>query len=292
MKRPVCALAFLLAMVSTAAGQTPAVKAPAPQLHVAVVPGIAVNMDTARVDALSQDLAEALNAELEVIATGGLEVRRRLPADGLPADCVTTPACTVDVARRTGATQLLFVVMVDTGSGGSIQIDATWIDGDTGQTVSRPAIDLASASDAKSKFASSATVLLPDAPVRKKATNGEGGIGVNTKMTEAEPRHLTTPAKITAAIAGVGLGVGIAAGLSTRSRYNKCDSDPVNCTAGEKDSIRRMGFLADAGFVVAIGCAITTGVLYATSARESRLVVAPSPTTDGSGATLTAFGSF
>jgi hypothetical protein len=289
MKRPVCALAFLLAMVSTAAGQTPAVQAP--QLRVAVVPGIAVNMDTARVDALSQDLAEALNAELEVVATGGLEVRRQLPADGLPADCVTTPACTQDVARRTGATQLLFVVMVDTGSGGSIQIDATWIDGATGQTVSRPAIDLASASDAKAKFASSATVLLPDAPVRKKA-NGEGGIGVNTKMTEAQPRHFTTPAKITAAVAGVGLGVGIAAGLSTRSRYNKCDGDPVHCSEGEKDSIRRMGFLADAGFVVAIGCAITTGVLYATSAKESRLVVAPSPTSDGSGATLTAFGRF
>ena len=151
---------------------------------------------------------------------------------------------------------------------------------------------MTSASDAKSKFASSATVLLPDAAVRKKPTNGDGGIGVNTKMTDAEPRHLTTPAKITAAVAVVGLGVGIAAGLSTRSRYNKCDDDPASCTSGDKDSIRHMGLLADAGFVVALGCAVTTGVLYATSAKESRLVVAPSPAADGSGATLTAFGRF
>ncbi|HUS29074.1 MAG TPA: hypothetical protein VMZ53_11205 [Kofleriaceae bacterium] len=284
-------LLSLLAFASSAAADTPA-PPPAEAIHVAVVPGIAVNMDTARVDALSQDLAEALNTELDVVATGGLEVRRQLPADGLPADCVTNPTCTSDVARRTGATQLLFVVMVDTGSGGSIQIDTTWIDAASGRSASRPAIDLTSAGEAKGKFASSAKVLLPDAPVRPKQTNGGGGIGVNTSMTEAQPRHFTTPAKITAAIAGVGLGVGIAAGLSTRSRYNKCDGDPVHCSDGEKDSIRRMGFIADAGFVVALGCAITTGVLYATSAKESRLVVAPAPTADGTGATLTALGRF
>jgi hypothetical protein len=276
-------------MVSTADAQT---TAEPPPIKVAVVPGIAVNMDTARVDALSQDLAEALNAELVVEATGGLEVRRKLPADGLPADCVTNPSCTSDVAQRTGAQQLLFVVMVDTGSGGSIQIDTTWIDAAGGRNASRPAIDLTSTSEAKTKFASSASLLLPDAPVRKKPTNGGGGIGVNTKMTDAEPRHLTTPAKITAAVGVVGLGVGIAAGLSTRSRYNSCEADAAHCSESEKSGIRHMGFLADAGFVVAIGCAITSGVLYATSAKESRLVVAPSPTPDGSGATLMAVGRF
>jgi hypothetical protein len=289
MMRSGSAVLFLLAMVSTAGAQTPA---STPPLKVAVVPGIAVNMDTARVDALSQDLAEALNAELVVAATGGLEVRRQLPPDGLPADCVTTPACTSDVARRTGAQQLLFVVMVDTGAGGSIQIDATWIDAVSGQSASRPAIDLTSTSEAKGKFASSAKVLLPDAPVRAKPTNGGGGVGVNTRMTDAEPRHLTTPAKITAAVGVVGLGVGIALGLSTRSRYNKCEADPVGCSSADMDSIRNRGLAADAGFVIAAGCAIATGILYATSAKESRLVVGPSPTADGTGATLTAVGRF
>src|SRR5687768_11945883 len=108
----------LLAFASPAAADTPA-----PRLRVAVVPGVAVNMDAARVDALSQDLATALATELEVEAIGGLEVRRRLPADGLPPDCVATPACTVDVARRLDVQQLLFVVMVD--AGGAVQIDST-----------------------------------------------------------------------------------------------------------------------------------------------------------------------
>src|SRR5262245_28141182 len=100
---------------------------PAPaKVRVAVVPGIAVNLDASRVDALSQELADALSRELEVEAIGGLEVRRRLPGEGLPSDCIVTQACIADVAKRLSAAQLLFVVVVDTG--GAIQIDSTWID--------------------------------------------------------------------------------------------------------------------------------------------------------------------
>ena len=178
------------------------------KLRVAVVPGIAVNLDAARVDGLSQDLAEALNAELDVDAIGGLEVRRQLPADGLPPDCVTTPACTNQVAKATGATQLLFVVMVDSGAGGSIQIDTTWIEPSTGHAASRPAIDLTSTADAeaKAKFQSVAPSLLPDAPVRKKATS-QGAttiIQTNPTVTEGTPRHLTMPAMITGGVAVAG----------------------------------------------------------------------------------------
>lgn len=284
-------VAVLLALFGSAASASPAQSSPAvatPPIKVAIVPGIAVNLDTARVDALSQDLAEALQSELEVTASGGLEVRRQLPPDGLPADCVTTPACTADVATRTGASQLLFVVMVDSGAGGSIQIDTTWIDAASGRSASRPAIDLTSTADAKAKFASSATSLLPDAPVRKKPTNNGGGGGVNTTMTEGVPRHFTTPAKITAAVAGVGLGAGIAFGLSTRSKYNSCEADPVGCTTAQKDSIRRLGLVADVGFIVATGAAIATVVMYATSAKEPQLVVSPT----GDGATVSAVGRF
>lgn len=284
-------VALLLALFGSVASAAPAGTSPAaatPPIKVAIVPGIAVNLDTARVDALSQDLAEALTSELEVEATGGLEVRRQLPPDGLPADCVTTPACTADVAKRTGAAQLLFVVMVDSGAGGSIQIDTTWIDSASGRSASRPAIDLTSTTEAKAKFASLATSLLPDATVRQKPTNNVGGSGVNTTMSEGVPHHFTTPAKITAAVAAVGLGAGIAFGLSTRSKYNACDADPVGCTPGKKDSIRRTGLAADAGFIVATGAAIATVVLYATSAKEPQLIVAP--TSDG--AAVTAFGRF
>jgi hypothetical protein len=255
-------------------------------LRIAVVPGIAVNLDTARVDALSQDLAEALVSQLDVQASGGLEVRRQLPADGVPPDCVTTPACIADVARRTGASQLLFVVMVDSGAGGSIQIDTTWVDPVTNKSASRPAIDLTSTAEAKTKFEGAAHSLLPDAPVRPKPKGGGGG-GV-TAMTEGVPRHLTTPAKITAAVGVVGLGAGIAFGISTRTKYDACEKNVFTCSDAKRDSIRNFGILADVGFVVATGAAIATVVLYVTSYEEPRFVV--TPTSDG--AAVSAFGRF
>jgi hypothetical protein len=255
-------------------------------IRVAVVPGIAVNLDTARVDALSQDLAEALASQLEVQATGGLEVRRQLPADGVPPDCVTTPACVADVARRTGATQLLFVVMVDSGAGGSIQIDATWVDPVTNRSASRPAIDLTSTAEAKTKFEGAAHALLPDAPVRPKPNVG-GGSGV-TAMSEGVPRHFTTPAKVTAAVAVVGLGAGIAFGITTRGKYDRCDKNVFTCSDADRDSIRNFGIAADIGFVVATGAAIATVVMYVTSYEEPRFVVTPT----SEGATVSAVGRF
>ncbi len=261
---------------------------PAGPLRVAIVPGIAVNLDTARVDALSQELADALMAELDIVAVGGLEVRRQLPPDGVPPDCVTTPACTADVAQRTGASQLLFVVMVDSGAGGSVQIDTTWVDPATNRSASRAAIDLTSQTEAKAKFTSAARQLLPDVPVRAKPQENTGGGGMTPSMTEGVPRHFSTPAKITAAVAVVGLGAGIAFGITTRSRYNSCDAMPIDCTKSKKDSIRAFSLLADSGFVIAAGAAIATLVLYATSGEEPRLIV--SPTSDG--AAVSAFGRF
>ncbi len=263
------ALALLVGTTTTAAADT--------LPRVAVVPGIAVNLDTARVDALSQDLAQALSAELAVSAVGGLEVRRLLPPEGLPPDCVTKPACIADVANRTQATQLLFVVMVDSGMGGSIQVDTTWVDAAAGKTSSRPAIDLTSDTNAKTKFAGAARDLLPDAKVREKpaAVGTTTNIGVTTRMTDGVPRHLTTPAKITATIGVVGLGAGIALGLKTRSLYHACEDNVVACTNSDRDSIRNFGLAADAGFVVAVGGAIATAVLYMTSSEQPRLIVAP-----------------
>lgn len=280
------ALGIVVALTGSASADAPIGSISSP-IKVAVVPGIAVNLDTARVDALSQDLAQALMTELELDAMGGLEVRRLLPADGLPPDCVTTPACTADVAKRTGANQLLFVVMVDSGSGGSIQIDTTWVDPASAKTASRPAIDLTSAADAQARFTAAAHTLLPDAKPRAKPNAG-GGIGVNTRMTEGVPRHFTTPAKITAAVGVVGLGAGIAFGLSTRSKYHRCEGALATCTESDRDTIRTQGILADAGFAIAIGGAIATTVLYMQSAQEPHLVV--TPTQDG--AAVSAIGRF
>jgi hypothetical protein len=281
--KPVLALAMLIGATSLAHAQAPAPAPPPAQaqhIKVAIIPGIAVNLDAARVDALSQDLADALTSELEVEAVGGLEVRRALPADGIPPDCVATPACFNDVAQRVGANQLLFVVMVDTGTGGAIQIDSTWVEPSTGKSASRPAIDIASLTEAKSRFVSAAPTLLPDAPKRPKPVLGDNK-GPKTTMSDAVPRHFTMPAKITAGVAVVGLGVGITFGLLTRSKFNSCDDTPVTCDDGKRDSIRVTGIVADAGYLVAIGGAVATVVLFATSGKESQLVIAP--TTEGGG---------
>lgn len=278
-------LALLVAVPGLAAA------APAgPRVKVAVVPGLAVNLDSGRVDALAQDLAEALSAQLEVDAVGGLDVRRELPADGLPPDCVTTPACTADVAKRTGASQLLFVVMV--GSGNTVQVDTTWVEPATGQSAARPAIDLSSTTDddAKAKFSAVAPQLLPDAPVKPKPTQGTiVHLGIDGQAGPATPRHFSAPSLATAGLAVVGLGVGIGFGLQARSAYHACQLD---CTSKDYESrtgtIRTDAAVADIGFVVATGAAIATAVLWATSGESPHVVVAP---TTG-GVALTAMGRF
>lgn len=269
----------ILGLLSMIAIAGPAVAAADP-IKVAIVPEVEVNLESARVDALAQDLAEALEAELEVDASGGLEVRRRLPPDGLPADCRATPACIADIAKRLDANQLLFVVMADTGG---LQVDSTWIDVATNKQVQRPAIVVGPIPEAKARFVSAARSLLPDAPVRPKPkTVGE----LSTTTRPAVPRHFTRPAMITAGVAVVGAGVGVVFGMRTRSRYNDCEK--ITCSSDARDSIRNNGLVADAGFFLAAAGAVATGILYATSGKEAQIIVEPSPT----GVALTAVGRF
>jgi len=257
-----------------------------PRAKIAVVPGIVVNLAPARVDALTQELAEALQAELEVEAIGGVEVRRRLPPVGLPVDCVASEPCIADVARRLDAEQLLFVVMIDTGSSGAIQVDSTWVDPVAHRSASRPAIDIAVIADARSRFAAAAPQLLPDAPVRHKPSAGNLG-----RMSDPVPRHFALPSYLTTGATVLGLGVGLSLGLDARTRYTDCTSqahDGTACSQGRKDAIRRIALVADAGWVLAIGGTIATAILYATSGESSHVIVEPVP----GGAAVTAAGSF
>jgi len=280
-------LALVVAAVGSA-GANPAGAAPAaPRIKVAIVPGVAVSMEPARVDALAQDLAAALSQELDVDAEGGLEVRRALPPEGVPPDCAATPACVADVAKRTGATQLLFVVMVDSGAGGSIQIDTTWVEPATAQQLPRPAVDITSVGEARTRFAAAARSLLPDAPLRPKQKS-KVDVDVNVHSAGGEPRHMTSPALITAGIAIVGVGVGVGFGLATRSKYNSCDSDPAACSQGQRDTIRHFGLVADSGWILGIGGAVATSLIFATSGESPHFVVAPM----SNGAAVSAFGRF
>lgn len=260
----------------------------ADRLKAAVIPGVAINLDTSRVDAISQDLAEALSAELDVDVIGGLEVRRRLPQDGLPDECATTPSCAAETAELLGVNQLLFIVLVNTGAGGSIQMDTTWVDPGANLRVTRPALDLATIESAKERFAASAQKLLPDAPVRRKPTVSQAP---SVRFDRGEPRHFTALSLTTAGVTLAALGSGVGFGLSVRSRYQACD-DETPCKDGEKKSIRARAVIADVSFVVALAGAITTAVLYGTSAESPRVMVAPTVAPGGDGATLTGMMRF
>lgn len=264
------ALAGVAALVAVVSASGTAFADRQDRIRVAVIPGVAINLDTSRVDAISQDLAESLSAELDVDVIGGLEVRRQLPPDGLPDECAVTPACAAEAAARLGVQQLLFIVLVNTGAAGSIQMDTTWVDPAAGQRVTRPAIDLSSIESAKERFVASARKLLPDAPVRRKATLSPP----MQRFDDGKPRHFTALSLTTAAVTVAALGTGIGFGISTRSRYKDCDAYPY-CTEGEKKSVRARGVIADASFVIALAGAITTAVLYGSSAEAPRVMVAP-----------------
>jgi hypothetical protein len=260
------------------------------KLRVAVVPTVAVNLDPTRVDALAQDLADALAAELVIDAVGGIEVRRQIRSD-LPADCASQPACAKEVATATNAQQILFVVFVDTGNNGGAQIDATWVDPATGHSAARPGVSLTSTADAdaKAKFREAAASLLPEAPVRPKP-KAQGAVSIDGKLIGGVARHVTTPAMITAGVAVVGVGASIAFGLSTRSKYNSCQADPVGCTQSQHDTISHYALLTDVSWIVAAAAVIGTGVFYATSGEAPHIIAAPAES--GTGATVSWSGRF
>jgi len=281
-------LGILLCVVASASAW--ADPAPHATPRIAIVPVAAVNLDNQRVDALAQDMAEGLSAELYVDAIGGLDVRRNLRSD-LPADCASQPACGAEVAKATGATQILFVVMVDAAGNGAAQVDATWFDPATGKSENRPSVSLTSTNDgdAKARFKEAAEKFLPDAAVRPKPKLATG-LAIDGQLVQGQPRHITQPAIITAGVAVVGLGVGIGFGLSARSKYNACELAKNTCTDAQKDTIRHHDLYADLGWVTAIGAAIASGVIFATSGSEAHVVAAPAET--GTGGSVLYVGRF
>jgi hypothetical protein len=244
-------------------------------LRVAIVPTVAVNLDATRVDALGQDLADALQAELYVEAVGGIEVRRAIRPD-LPADCATTPACASEAAKATNAQRVLFVVMVETGSNGAAQIDVTEVDPASGKSTSRPGVSLTSTidADAKAKFREVSATLMPDATPRPKP-KAQGAVALHGDLVDGKPRHLTTPAIVTGATALVGTATTIIFGLEARSKYNACQAIANTCTQDMKDSVSHYALASDFSWGIAAAAVIATGIIYATSAESPHVVAAP-----------------
>ncbi len=276
-------LASLLLGVTGAAQAQPAPTAPAaaPATHeprVAVVIELAVNVEPARVEALSAALADALNRELEVDAFGGGDVERRLPAGGLPEDCLATPTCIADVAARLEVAQLLVIAVVQVGD--DIQIDASWVDVATAEVSARPRILLPADARAGEVFGDAALRLLPRA--RKRPLSVAQPVEVTTP---GPSRRFTRGTWIAGGLGVAALGAGIGVGFSTRASYGRCEPLGVNCSDDEKSSIRTRALVADGLFAGAAAGLTAAVILYLRSARaddtatSSALTV--TPTTGG-----------
>lgn len=233
-------------------------------IRVAVVNDLIANVKPDRAAELSGALADALERELVVDAIGGGDVARRLPPEGVPDDCLAIPGCVGELAHRLDATQLLFLAVVQVGT--TVQIDATWVDAATGESLSRPRIELPADARAGEVFASAAPRLLPQATKRASV------IVVPPPSTPQARRHMTPTTWALGGTAIAALGVGIGLGLSTRATYQRCDRNGDACDADTRDSLRTRALVADIAGGVGIVAGGAALVMYL---RSTRVIPAP-----------------
>jgi hypothetical protein len=261
-----------LAALAALAGPARAAESPR-RIGIVVSTAVVVTPEEAR--ALAVTLGEALTEELKVEVIAGEETERRLPATGLPEDCVAKPDCRSDIARRLDADELLFLVVIKVGK--KIQIDPTWTDAATARVTSRAKVEIGEKDDPMQVFRKSAKALLPHIRVGKTGPD----IVVITPGQGGTPRHMTKPAWIALGVSGAALVGGAVFGIQARSKYN--DLEAMGCKIGEVtnpcpqseiDSLRNKALIADVFFGVSAAAAITTLVFYLRSDSDA---VEPSP---------------
>ncbi|HEU5057328.1 MAG TPA: hypothetical protein VFU21_12415 [Kofleriaceae bacterium] len=236
---------------ATLAGVT---SARAEGLRIGVVVATRVNVTEGEADALGSALADALRDQLVVDVVAGAESRRRLPAGGMPEDCVAQPSCVRDVAERLGADELLFLVVVRLGP--RVQIDPTWARPRTEQVASRAAIVIEDGKQgAPDLFAGRARRLFPEAPVRlvNAPLTGERG---------SRGRRITRGAGIAGAVSLAALAGGIGLALAARSDYDELEADGCDRSAcpGVDDRVDSMEDKALAADVLFGASAVAAGV--------------------------------
>lgn len=228
----------------------------APTPRVAVLIGEVLGLEAADADALGASLATALNDKLMVDAIGGSDVARRLPPAGLPDECLSTPACVVDLGARLDADRLLVLAVVRAGA--ALQIDATMIVVSTGATAPRPRLQLSDLGSADALFAEAASRYLPEAETRVVVTRGGGS-----------RRPITRAVWITG---GVGLaalaGSGIL-GLTIKSKYDRCNDNGSPCEPSTKRSLHQQTVIADVTLGLGLAAVATAIVLYVRTPRET-----------------------
>lgn len=287
-------------MILVAALLGPSTRAEAQRARrVGVVVTLGVNVEPPEQRALSQALGNAIGEALPVDVIAGEDAERRLPAAGLPEECVAEPACRSELGARLDADELLLLVLVRIGD--RTQIDATWADVHSGDVTSRPRMELEPDTDRGAYFAAMAPRLLPHIEVPKAADPVRPEIVVLGGGDDRwQPgRRMTTGAWIAAGVAAAGVVGGTVFTVSAKRKYDDLadagcrDVATPACRKSDIDSLDRHTLAADLLYGAAIAAGVTSAVLYLRSApdepqEEPELGVTP---IDG-GAAITFGGRF
>jgi len=235
----------------------------------------------------SEDEAASTAASLETVLeergetlTPWAKSRPLLPAEGLPADCLTVPSCIRDLGRTLGADELLFLSVVRVGS--SVQVDVSWASATSGESAVRARVALSGfdSSAQTGAFRAEADRILPE--LRRAATAPQPTIAATTTDAEipARSRHLTRGVWIAGGIGAAALVGAGALGLYTRDLYKDCERSE-NCDNAELDDVDRTALLADVLLFGGIAAGVTAAVLYYRSGDEPERTVAIEPTPGG-----------
>jgi hypothetical protein len=280
MRALIIAIVSAAAIASAAAPATADAKVP----RIGIVVGVTVNVDAGVADSVGAALATALVKKLKVDSIGGTEVTRRLPDGGVPDECVSTPACIVDLAKRLAADQLLFLGVIRVGA--AYQVDATFVDVASGKQAARPRVQLTDPAKASEQFEAAATRFLPDAEVR-----GSTNQTVILHTEGGRHRPIRTVVWVLGGASLAAIGTGVVLGLSAKSKFDSCDNPATPCTDSQKDTIKTRALIADVALGVGIGAAVAAVVLYFKTPVEI-LPVTPSVSAVPGGAVLSFDGVF
>ncbi len=275
--RPVlaCCLLAACALSSPAAawGET--------ERRLAVIVALTVNATEERSSELAVGLAKVLGAELGTEVIAGARVEAALPKPGIEDGCIAEPACVRELGARLGADELLALVVVELGS--RTQVEPTWIDAQTGRTVSRPAMAFEEDENPAELFRRRARKLIPRPPAKDRAASPDAAAAVHHDEAGGRaPGRRMTPMAYAAAGAGLAaLGGGIGFAWATRSLYRSCERD--GCAQGDRGRIRRRALAADALITTAALSGGAAAALYwwSRSRGERDVHVGPGPATLG-----------
>jgi hypothetical protein len=235
----------------------------------AVVPLLSVNLQEAEVDALTEALAEGLQAASAQVVRGGRSIRRRLPEGGVAPDCPSDSACALDLLARLEVEALVFVILTKVGA--QVQIDPSiWING---QAEARTALRGAM----KGILDAAWVAQRVQAWLPQRAAAAPSPVTATAPPPPVQWRRPSWPVWVAGGVAltalSVGVGLGVDAGRKEAGLVDAgCDLRP--CAESDIDALAQTARGADAAFVISgLAAAAGVGLYYVLDTGPESLVV-------------------